>query len=203
MLLKMLLRLGSIFCVVCFTEDRCPPVQSVSNAAPDFIITPHGIVITYECNHGYIYPDGDSVKQLACLVTGVWNGSLPACERKTISLRYTNFQCLVFIVVKHLEMDRRVYFKRKLGNRHVIIRLLMLKWIIVPISAMGLTPPNGPRTCTPKHFTTWLPYHWFGFTGSCGVSCLANSQQHCSRAIRKYILQYYGQHFVWHRPYLP
>lgn len=109
----MLLWLGSIFRVVCFTEDRCPPVQSVSNAAPDVIITPHDIVVTYECDYGYIYPDGDSVKQLACLVTGVWNGSLSACERKTISLRYTNSLYLVFIVVKHLEMDKACSFREK------------------------------------------------------------------------------------------
>ncbi len=57
--------------ILLFAANRCPPVPQITNAEADSILTYNGITLTYTCNKGHIFNNGEFTSSATCNV-GNW-----------------------------------------------------------------------------------------------------------------------------------
>ena len=70
---------------VCYTyntEVDCGPPQESANTVIKFATTTYGSTAVYKCNLGYELSTGAQSLTRECLANGIWEGSIPVCNRK-------------------------------------------------------------------------------------------------------------------------
>lgn len=69
---------------VVIIEDLCPGMHSadleVHHAWFDTTLNTRGSVVTFTCQDGYLFPDGNRIKSTTCLAGGVWSDVIEDCE---------------------------------------------------------------------------------------------------------------------------
>ena len=61
------------------SEDRCPPVPSITNAIPNDDSAENGSIIGYSCSLGNMWPDRSKVQFARCQDGGWSNGDYSEC----------------------------------------------------------------------------------------------------------------------------